>query len=77
MMSERFAGLLNLPDVVQIEQQRKGNPNLDAIYLLSPEPYVVDCLLSDLERRRYNRTFLIWTSRACVNDLRGLTNGER
>ena len=50
-------------DIEQIEQKRKGSKGLDAIYLLSPESYVVDCLISDIERQKYRRTFLIWTSR--------------
>jgi len=38
------------------------NPTMDAIYLLSPQPYIVDCLVADLERRRYRRSFLVWTT---------------
>ena len=38
------------------------NKDMDAVYLLSPLPHIVDCLMADLERRRYGRTFLIWTS---------------
>ena len=38
------------------------NPEMDAIYLLSPEPHIVDCLMADLEKRRYRGAFLIWTS---------------
>ncbi|KAI0395892.1 Sec1 family protein [Xylariaceae sp. FL0594] len=38
------------------------NPGMDAIYLLSPEPHIVDCLVADLERRRYRRAFLVWTT---------------
>lgn len=39
------------------------NKEMDAVYLLSPLPHVLDCLMADLERGRYRRTFLIWTSR--------------
>jgi syntaxin-binding protein 1 len=35
---------------------------MDAIYLLSPEPHIVDCLLADFDRRRYKKAFLVWTS---------------
>jgi len=35
---------------------------MDAIYILTPEPHIVDCLVADLERRRYRRAFLVWTS---------------
>ncbi len=38
------------------------NQEMDAVYLLSPLPYIVDCLMADLERRRYRRAFVIWTS---------------
>jgi syntaxin-binding protein 1 len=34
---------------------------MDAIYILSPEPHIVDCLLADFERRRYRQAFLVWT----------------
>lgn len=36
------------------------NPTMDAIYLLSPQPHIVDCLMADFERRRYRRSFLVW-----------------
>ena len=35
---------------------------MDAVYILSPLPHIVDCLMADFERRRYRRCFLIWTS---------------
>ena len=35
---------------------------MDAIYFLSPEPHIVDCLLADFERRRYRSGFLLWTT---------------
>lgn len=38
------------------------NPTMDAIYILSPEPHIVDCLLADFERRRYRKTYLVWTT---------------
>jgi hypothetical protein len=33
---------------------------MDAIYLLSPEPHIVDCLMADFERRRYRKSYLVW-----------------
>lgn len=36
------------------------NPDMDAVYFLSPLPHIVDCLLADFERRRYRRGFIIW-----------------
>lgn len=38
------------------------NPDMDAVYVLTPQPHIVDCLMSDLEKRKYRRFFLIWTS---------------
>lgn len=38
------------------------NTDMDAIYLLSPQPHVIDCLMADFERRRYRKTFLVWTA---------------
>ncbi len=38
------------------------NPDMDAIYLLSPQPHIVDCLIADFERRRYRKAFLVWTA---------------
>jgi hypothetical protein len=37
------------------------NPTMDAVYILSPLPHIVDCLLADFDRRRYRRSFLVWT----------------
>lgn len=59
--SNAKAALTSL-DIEQIENRRPLNPEMDAIYLLSPLPHIVDCLMADLERRRYKRAFLIWTS---------------
>lgn len=38
------------------------NPTMDAIYLLSPKSHIIDCLMADIERRRYKHCFLVWTS---------------
>lgn len=38
------------------------NPEMDAIYLLSPQAHIVDCLMADFERRRYRKSFLVWTA---------------
>ncbi|KAL9116720.1 MAG: hypothetical protein Q9187_006752, partial [Circinaria calcarea] len=52
----------NITNIEQIEHKRGLNRSLDAVYLLSPEPHVVDCLMDDFERRRYRRSYLVWTS---------------
>ena len=38
------------------------NQEMDAVYILSPQPHIVDCLMADLERHRYRRSYIIWTS---------------
>jgi syntaxin-binding protein 1 len=49
-------------DIERIEEKREMNPDMDAIYILSPQPHIVDCLIADFERRRYRKTFLVWTA---------------
>ena len=49
-------------NIEQIEDRRPMNQEMDAVYLLSPQPHIVDCLMADFERRRYRRSFIIWTS---------------
>lgn len=51
-----------MEDIERIEDKREMNPDMDAIYLLSPQPHIVDCLLADFERRRYRKSFLVWTA---------------
>ncbi len=64
MLHRHIAGLYakNRQDIEKIEEKREMNPDMDAIYMLSPQPHIVDCLLADFERRRYRRSFLVWTS---------------
>lgn len=52
----------NITNVEQIEEKRPLNREMNAIYLLSPQPHIVDCLLADFDRRRYRQCFIIWTS---------------
>ncbi|GAB1318965.1 syntaxin binding protein 1 [Madurella fahalii] len=51
----------NIANIERIEERREPNPDMDAIYILSPQPHIVDCLLADFERRRYRRGFIVWT----------------
>lgn len=66
-------------DVEQIEDRRPANPEMDALYFLSPQPHILDCLLADFERRRYRKSYIVWTSRKRLipqvyhHDLIGLT----
>ncbi|OWP03145.1 Sec1 family superfamily protein [Marssonina coronariae] len=52
----------NIANIERIEEKREMNPDMDAIYLLSPQPHIVDCLLADFERRRYRKSYLVWTA---------------
>ncbi len=38
------------------------NPTMDAIYMLSPQPHVFDCLMADFDRARYKSAFIVWVS---------------
>lgn len=51
----------NIANIERIEERREPNPTMDAIYVISPTPFAVDCLMADFERRRYRSAFLIWT----------------
>jgi syntaxin-binding protein 1 len=53
---------LRVTNIDQIEQKRPKNAETDALYILSPLPHIVDCLLADLEARRYGAYFILWTS---------------
>ncbi|OGE52869.1 hypothetical protein PENARI_c009G07151 [Penicillium arizonense] len=53
---------LNVSNIEQIEHRRPSNADMDALYILSPESYVVDCLMADFEVGRYRKAFLVWTS---------------
>ncbi|KAL2262670.1 hypothetical protein VTK26DRAFT_492 [Humicola hyalothermophila] len=52
----------NIAIIERIEERRQMNPEMDALYILSAQPHIVDCLLADFERHRYRRGFIIWTS---------------
>ncbi|KAJ5966140.1 hypothetical protein N7481_012854 [Penicillium waksmanii] len=53
---------LNVSNIEQIDHRRMANPDMDALYILSPESWIVDCLMADFEVKRYRRAFLVWTS---------------
>ncbi|KAL1874782.1 hypothetical protein VTK73DRAFT_136 [Phialemonium thermophilum] len=50
----------NIANIERIEERREMNPTMDAIYFLSPQPHIVDCLIADFEKQRYRRAFLVW-----------------
>ena len=52
----------NIINIEQLEDRRTTQGSTDAIYLLSPLPHIVEALKADLNRRRYRKAFLVWTS---------------
>ncbi|KAI9886251.1 MAG: hypothetical protein M1823_001922 [Watsoniomyces obsoletus] len=59
----------NITHIEEIENPRATNSNTDAVYILSPQPHIVECLIADLGRRRYRRSHLLWTTCTCLNRL--------
>ena len=59
ILSEKIA------EIEHIEERRKPNRDMDAIYFLSPEPHIVDCIMADFEHRRYRGAILLWTGCGC------------
>ncbi|CAM1511763.1 Fc.00g092760.m01.CDS01 [Cosmosporella sp. VM-42] len=51
----------NIATIERIEDRREPNPEMDAVYILSPDAFAVDCLLADFEMRRYRSYHLLWT----------------
>ncbi|OQE31953.1 hypothetical protein PENSTE_c001G00011 [Penicillium steckii] len=52
---------LNVSNIEQIDHRRIHNPDMDVLYILSPESWIVDCIMADFEVKRYRRAFLTWT----------------
>ncbi|KAH6668638.1 Sec1 family protein [Plectosphaerella plurivora] len=52
---------LNVTSIYSIEKRREPEPEMDAMYLLSPLPHILECLLADLDRQRYRSFYLVWT----------------
>lgn len=44
--------------------------DMDAVYIITPKPHIVDCLMAEFEQRRYRGFFLIWTT--CMTCLRNI-----
>ena len=63
--ARRKSGTEKEIDIEKIEDKRSMNREMDAVYILSPQPHIVDCVMADLECRRYRRSYIIWTS--CKN----------
>ncbi|TEA18439.1 Protein transport protein sec1 [Colletotrichum sidae] len=51
----------NIANIERIEEKRDMNPEMDAIYILSPKENIAEILVNDFERRRYKQSYLVWT----------------
>ena len=54
--------VLTLPDIERLEDRRQSIRDMDAVYIISPKPHIVDCMMAEFEQRRYRGFFLIWTT---------------
>ncbi|KAF2721575.1 Sec1-like protein [Polychaeton citri CBS 116435] len=52
----------NITNIEQIEHRRPTNRDVEAVYILTPQPHIVDCVMADFEKRKYKRAHLIWTA---------------
>ncbi|KAF7558759.1 hypothetical protein G7046_g5396 [Stylonectria norvegica] len=51
----------NIATIERIEDRRDPNPEMDAVYVLTPDNHAVECLLADLEMHRYRSYHMVWT----------------
>ncbi|KAL6710234.1 syntaxin binding protein 1 [Coniothyrium glycines] len=52
----------NITNVERLEDRRITQRDMDAVYIITPKPHIVDCLMAEFEQRRYRGFFLIWTT---------------
>ena len=52
-------------DIERIEDRRQPIRDMDAVYIITPKPHIVDCMMAEFDQRRYRGFFLIWTT--CEN----------
>ncbi|KAH7398277.1 Sec1-like protein [Pyrenochaeta sp. MPI-SDFR-AT-0127] len=52
----------NITNIERLEERRQTIRDMDAIYILTPKPHIVDCLMAEFDQRRYRGFFLIWTT---------------
>ncbi|EMD95439.1 hypothetical protein COCC4DRAFT_182788 [Bipolaris maydis ATCC 48331] len=53
---------LNITNIERIEDRRQHIRDMDAVYILTPKPHIVDCMMAEFDQRRYRGFFLIWTT---------------
>ncbi|KAF2829393.1 Sec1-like protein [Ophiobolus disseminans] len=52
----------NITNIERLEDRRTTQRDMDAIYIITPKPHIVDCIMAEFEQRRYRGFFLIWTT---------------
>ena len=52
----------NIASIEMLEQRRDMSPDTDAIYIIHPQDHVADCVVNDIQRRRYRDMILVWTA---------------
>ena len=52
----------NITNIERLEDRRETQRDMDAIYILTPKPHIVDCVMAELDVRRYRGLFLVWTT---------------
>ncbi|KAK3721024.1 syntaxin binding protein 1 [Vermiconidia calcicola] len=52
----------NITNIEQITDRRQTNHDVEALYFLTPQPHIVDCVMADFQKRKYKRAHLVWTS---------------
>jgi syntaxin-binding protein 1 len=53
---------LNITNIERIEDRRQPIRDMDAVYIITPKPHIVDCMMAEFDQRRYRGFFLIWTT---------------
>ncbi|KAI4938740.1 uncharacterized protein J4E92_000021 [Alternaria infectoria] len=53
---------LNITNIERIEDRRQTIRDMDAVYIITPKPHIVDCMMAEFDQRRYRGFFLIWTT---------------
>ncbi|KAI5286184.1 vacuolar sorting protein VPS33/slp1 [Ascosphaera aggregata] len=66
----------NVSNIEYIENRRATFKDTPALYILSPQPYLADCIIADLQRRRYRNLHIVWTSKPSLEMKNKITAAE-
>ncbi|KAI5296817.1 vacuolar sorting protein VPS33/slp1, partial [Ascosphaera atra] len=64
----------NVSNIETIESRRQTYKDTSAVYILHSEPYIADCVVADIQRRRYRKLHIVWASRP-TSDMRNTIYG--